>query len=72
VVVSSSHRRPCAPGPPPPPARAPRHPACPSSLERETRDRAVARTRATLGDEAYEAAYAEGGDLSAEEAAALV
>ncbi|MGI5374931.1 AfsR/SARP family transcriptional regulator [Streptomyces sp. CA-251387] len=48
----------------------PRH--VPSSQEREVYDRAVARTRAVLGDAAYEAAYAEGGGLSAEEAAALV
>ncbi|KUL21635.1 AfsR/SARP family transcriptional regulator [Streptomyces regalis] len=48
----------------------PRHVA--SSQEREVRDRAVARTRAVLGDAAYEAAYAEGGALSSEEAAALI
>jgi len=34
--------------------------------------RAVERTRAVLGDAAYEAAYAEGGGLSPREAAALV
>jgi predicted ATPase len=44
----------------------------PSSLEREVYGRAVARTRAALGDEAYEAAYAEGGGLSPQEATALV
>jgi hypothetical protein len=33
---------------------------------------AVARAREALGAEAYEAAYAEGGGLSPEEAAALV
>jgi tetratricopeptide (TPR) repeat protein len=48
----------------------PRHVA--PRLERETRDLATARARAALGDEAYEAAYAEGGRLSYEEAAALV
>ncbi|MFI6032803.1 AfsR/SARP family transcriptional regulator [Streptomyces sp. NPDC051315] len=41
-------------------------------LERETRELAVTRTRAVLGEEAYTAAYAEGGGLSYEEAAALV
>ncbi|MFI6661758.1 BTAD domain-containing putative transcriptional regulator [Streptomyces sp. NPDC050523] len=44
----------------------------PSYLERETLARAVADTRAVLGEEAYEAAYAEGGGLSMEEATALV
>ncbi|MFI6561296.1 BTAD domain-containing putative transcriptional regulator [Streptomyces sp. NPDC050534] len=44
----------------------------PSYLERETLARAVADTRAALDDEAYEAAYAEGGGLSMEEATALV
>ncbi|MEU6812381.1 AAA family ATPase, partial [Streptomyces sp. NPDC046831] len=48
----------------------PRH--CPSVLERHTRDLVVERTRAVLGDEAYEAAYAQGGGLSAAEAAALL
>jgi predicted ATPase/tetratricopeptide (TPR) repeat protein len=43
-----------------------------SALERETHARAVAAARAVLGDEEYEAAYAEGGGLSPEEAAALV
>ncbi|MFR0352213.1 BTAD domain-containing putative transcriptional regulator [Streptomyces sediminimaris] len=51
-------------------ALPPRH--VPSSLERETLGQAVARTRAALDEETYEAAYAEGGGLSAEEAAALV
>ncbi|WP_445528986.1 AfsR/SARP family transcriptional regulator [Streptomyces cyslabdanicus] len=49
---------------------SPRH--VPSSMERYARDEAVARTRATLGEEAYQAAYAEGGGLSREEAAALL
>ncbi|MDK1343740.1 BTAD domain-containing putative transcriptional regulator [Streptomyces sp. 378] len=40
--------------------------------EREARERAERRARAVLGDPAYEAAYAEGGGLSLEEAAALV
>ncbi|MGI5198639.1 AfsR/SARP family transcriptional regulator [Streptomyces sp. CA-288835] len=48
----------------------PRH--CWSPLEREVYQRAVERTRAVLGDEAYEAAYAGGGGLSSVEAAALV
>ncbi|CQR64370.1 BTAD domain-containing putative transcriptional regulator [Streptomyces leeuwenhoekii] len=43
-----------------------------TALERYSRERAVARVRQALGDEAYEAAYAEGGGLSPEEAAALV
>ena len=43
-----------------------------TALERETRDRATRGLRAVLGDEAYESAYAEGGGLSPEEAAALV
>ena len=43
-----------------------------SSLEREVYSRAVARTRTALGDEAYEAGYAEGGGLSPQEATALV
>ncbi|PAZ10348.1 AfsR family transcriptional regulator [Streptomyces sp. SA15] len=42
------------------------------AMERDARDRAVACVRAALDDEAYEAAYAEGGGLSLEEAAALV
>ncbi|KUO13162.1 AfsR/SARP family transcriptional regulator [Streptomyces sp. DSM 15324] len=41
-------------------------------LERETVARATAAARAVLGDAAFEAAYAEGGALSYEEAAALV
>ncbi|MFJ2301454.1 AfsR/SARP family transcriptional regulator [Streptomyces sp. NPDC087787] len=48
----------------------PRHVA--SSMERHVRDGVVARTRELLGDEAYEAAYAEGGGLSPQEAAALI
>ncbi|MFE7271701.1 BTAD domain-containing putative transcriptional regulator [Streptomyces sp. NPDC057623] len=44
----------------------------PTALERGTRERATRGLRAMLGDEAYEAAYAEGGGLSPEEAAALV
>ncbi|HET6859266.1 MAG TPA: BTAD domain-containing putative transcriptional regulator [Streptomyces sp.] len=40
--------------------------------ERESREDAEAAVRAALGDAAYEAAYAEGGDLTLEEAAALV
>ncbi|MFG2131530.1 BTAD domain-containing putative transcriptional regulator [Streptomyces sp. NPDC048751] len=44
----------------------------PSRLEREVRGRAVLRVRTVLGDAAYETAYAEGGGLSFEEAAALV
>ncbi|MGN9762155.1 BTAD domain-containing putative transcriptional regulator [Streptomyces sp. SD31] len=43
-----------------------------TSQEREVYERAVQRTRAALDDAAYEAAYAEGGGLSAREAAALV
>jgi tetratricopeptide (TPR) repeat protein len=39
--------------------------------ERATREQAERRARAQLGDPAYEAAYAEGGGLSLEEAAAL-
>ncbi|MFI9647675.1 AfsR/SARP family transcriptional regulator [Streptomyces sp. NPDC052040] len=42
------------------------------TMERETRERAEAAARAVLGAPAYEAAYAEGGGLSAEEATALV
>ncbi|MFF3331218.1 BTAD domain-containing putative transcriptional regulator [Streptomyces sp. NPDC002888] len=44
----------------------------PSRLENEVRARAEGPARAVLGDAAYEAAYAEGGGLSLEEAAALV
>ncbi|MGX5182168.1 AfsR/SARP family transcriptional regulator [Streptomyces avermitilis] len=44
----------------------------PSVMEREVRAEAEAGVRAVLGDAAYEAAYAEGGGLSLEEAAALV
>ncbi|MFI6204793.1 BTAD domain-containing putative transcriptional regulator [Streptomyces sp. NPDC051041] len=43
-----------------------------SAYERAVHERAVERTRAALGAEAYDAAYAEGGGLSPEEAAALV
>ncbi|WCD96406.1 BTAD domain-containing putative transcriptional regulator [Streptomyces sp. HUAS 31] len=48
------------------------HRHVPSCQEREVHQRAVERTRAVLGDAAYEAAYAEGGGLSPREAAALV
>ncbi|MFJ2015890.1 AfsR/SARP family transcriptional regulator [Streptomyces nodosus] len=41
-------------------------------MEREARASAEDRARAMLGDAAYEAAYAEGGALSQEEAAALI
>jgi predicted ATPase/DNA-binding SARP family transcriptional activator len=41
-------------------------------MERECRSRAERRARELLGDEAYEAARAEGGGLSLEEATALV
>ncbi|MER6983447.1 hypothetical protein ABT317_42455, partial [Streptomyces carpinensis] len=44
----------------------------PSAVESEVRDRVRTRVRAMLGDQAYEAAYAEGGGLSAQEAAALI
>ncbi|MGW4006773.1 hypothetical protein [Streptomyces nigra] len=44
----------------------------PSCQEREVRQRAVTAARAALGDTAFEAAYAEGGGLSPQEAAALV
>ncbi|MGW4758019.1 AfsR/SARP family transcriptional regulator [Streptomyces chartreusis] len=44
----------------------------PTTVERETRARAAKALRAALGDEAFEAAYAEGGGLSPREAAALV
>lgn len=43
-----------------------------SPAEREARAEAEAGARAVLGDAAYEAAHAEGGGLSVEEAAALV
>ncbi|MER6425590.1 BTAD domain-containing putative transcriptional regulator [Streptomyces sp. NPDC001137] len=43
-----------------------------TSMERDVYARAERLARAALGDEAYEAAHAEGGGLSAEEAAALV
>ncbi|MGW0991111.1 BTAD domain-containing putative transcriptional regulator [Streptomyces sp. NPDC002486] len=42
------------------------------SQERETREQAERHTRALLGDQAYETAYAEGGGLSIEEATALL
>ncbi|MFF8531100.1 BTAD domain-containing putative transcriptional regulator [Streptomyces sp. NPDC015532] len=41
-------------------------------MEVEVRERAETGARAVLGDAAYEAAYAEGGGLSVEEAAALI
>ncbi|QKZ21994.1 AfsR/SARP family transcriptional regulator [Streptomyces chartreusis] len=44
----------------------------PTTVERETRARAAKALRAALGDEAFEAAYEEGGGLSPREAAALV
>lgn len=44
----------------------------PPRWEREARALAMTRTRAALGDTAFEAAYAEGGGLSYEEATALV
>ncbi|MGW3283187.1 AfsR/SARP family transcriptional regulator [Streptomyces sp. NPDC001002] len=43
-----------------------------TSMEREVFERAERYARAALGDAEYEAAYAEGGGLSLEEAAALV
>ncbi|MFD5965530.1 BTAD domain-containing putative transcriptional regulator [Streptomyces sp. NPDC060311] len=43
-----------------------------TGMERDARERAVERVREALGPEAYDAAYAEGGRLSAQEAAALV
>jgi len=43
-----------------------------SPMELEVRETAEAGVREVLGDEAYEAAYAEGGGLSLEEAAALI
>ncbi len=48
----------------------PRHVS--STVERHCRDRVVACVRAALGEEAYEAAYAEGGGLPPQEAAALL
>lgn len=42
-----------------------------NAMERENFARAEALVRGGLGDAAYEAAYAEGGGLSLEEAAAL-
>ncbi|MEU9322877.1 BTAD domain-containing putative transcriptional regulator [Streptomyces canus] len=44
----------------------------PTSVERSVRGDAEQELRAVLGDAAYESAYAEGGGLSPEEAAALV
>ncbi|MEU0600390.1 AfsR/SARP family transcriptional regulator, partial [Streptomyces sp. NPDC006393] len=44
----------------------------PSVLERHCRDLVVARIRGVLGEGEYEAAYADGGGLSPEEAAALL
>ncbi|WP_405695417.1 BTAD domain-containing putative transcriptional regulator [Streptomyces sp. NBC_01185] len=44
----------------------------PTSVERADRDAAGELARGVLGDTAYEAAYAEGGGLSMEEATALV
>ncbi|MEU4981999.1 BTAD domain-containing putative transcriptional regulator [Streptomyces sp. NPDC021969] len=43
-----------------------------TGMERDARGRAVERVREALGGEAYDAAYAEGGRLSPEEAVALV
>ncbi|MET9357216.1 BTAD domain-containing putative transcriptional regulator [Streptomyces sp. NPDC006617] len=43
-----------------------------TGMERDARGRAVERVRGALGAEAYDAAYAEGGRLSPEEAVALV
>ncbi|MFG1666445.1 BTAD domain-containing putative transcriptional regulator [Streptomyces sp. Y7] len=48
------------------------HRHVPSCQEREVYQRAVERTRAALGDTAFESVYAEGGGLSPQEAAALV
>ncbi|GAB7063355.1 BTAD domain-containing putative transcriptional regulator [Streptomyces mexicanus] len=48
----------------------PRH--VPSALERCCRERAAEHIRAALGEQDYRAAYAEGGGLSLEEAAALL
>ncbi|UGY91068.1 BTAD domain-containing putative transcriptional regulator [Streptomyces gobiensis] len=42
------------------------------AMLRESRERAERATRAALGDAAYERAYAEGGELSMTEAAALI
>ncbi|WP_399884307.1 BTAD domain-containing putative transcriptional regulator [Streptomyces sp. BBFR51] len=44
----------------------------PTGMERDVLQRAVDRIREVLGAEAYDAAYAEGGRLSSQEAAALV
>ncbi|MBW5485438.1 AfsR/SARP family transcriptional regulator, partial [Streptomyces bambusae] len=44
----------------------------PVTTERETRERVERLARAELGGSAYEAAYAEGGDLTVKEATALV
>ncbi|MFE1239901.1 BTAD domain-containing putative transcriptional regulator [Streptomyces tendae] len=43
-----------------------------TGMERDARGRAVERVREALGGEAYDAAYAEGGRLSQQEAVALV
>ncbi|MFD3835414.1 BTAD domain-containing putative transcriptional regulator [Streptomyces sp. NPDC058642] len=43
-----------------------------TSIERETYDRAERHARAALGDEAFEAAHAQGGGLSPGEATALI
>ncbi|NEB11397.1 hypothetical protein G3I32_21570, partial [Streptomyces coelicoflavus] len=43
-----------------------------TGMERDAREHAVERVREALGPEACDAAYAEGGRLSAQEAAALV
>ncbi|WP_455680434.1 AfsR/SARP family transcriptional regulator [Streptomyces rubrogriseus] len=43
-----------------------------TGMERDARGRAVERVRGALGGEAYDAAYAEGGRLSPQEAVALV
>lgn len=43
-----------------------------SYLERDARASAESAIREVIGDHAYEAAYAEGGDLSLDEAAALL
>ncbi|MEV5868578.1 AfsR/SARP family transcriptional regulator [Streptomyces tendae] len=43
-----------------------------TGMERDARGRAVERVREALGGEAYDAAYAEGGRLSPQEAVALV
>ncbi|MFI9758201.1 BTAD domain-containing putative transcriptional regulator [Streptomyces sp. NPDC051963] len=51
-------------------ALPPRH--VPTRLERTVRERSERPLRELLGDEEYETAYAEGGGLSPEEAAALV